>query len=259
MIRLAIAFVIIFTVILILRWTVLPHLKVFFHALPPAPLWEGIWNLMIGVGQQLMPYILVVFVFIYFIIKFINNVLGRIPLVGKVIKRVAMRVPPLPDFNRSGLVGLFDGIFGIVFSRDSIKVRIQKLGYAIGAFIEQNINYSVQTTDEVLGITPMLNKFNSKLKIPDTVSVNVTNGKGNEFIKETPDSSANEPDPILSDEQREIDDKYQQCISENIQPVLPDMSKDDIEYIKNQNQLAQVRCKVKKVQNSISFMTNKYV
>ena len=96
-IRLAIAFVIMFTMILILRWTVLPHLKVFVHALTPTPFWEGLWSTLIGIGMQLMPYILATFVIIYFLYKIIS----KIPLIGKII----LKIPPFPEFRRSGLIG----------------------------------------------------------------------------------------------------------------------------------------------------------
>ena len=237
---------------------------------------------MIGVGQELMPIILVAFVFIYLIIKVIKNVLGRIPLVGKIIKKVALKIPPFPDFEHSGLEGLFDGIFGIVFSRAGIRQRFKNLAYAIGAFIEKNIKFSVQTTDEVLGITPKLNKLNSKLVSAEesskkslynmSASINLTNGKGANFIKDTPDPDANDKNPILSDEQREIDDKYQQCLAENTiqipprDPNKPPMSDEDKkaekkenDSIANQNTLARTRCKVNKIQTTISFMSNKYI
>ena len=270
MIRLAIAFVIIFTFILIIRWTVLPHLKVFFHALPPAPLWEGIWSAIIGAGMQIMPFILAAFVIIYFLYKIIS----KIPLIGKII----LKIPPFPEFKRSGLIGLFDGVFGIIFSRDSIPKRFQRLAYAIGAFIEANFKFAADTTDEVLGITPMINKINSKItsakgsienstyKLP--TKINLTNGKGAEDIKDPPDPYANQPNPILNDEQREVDDKYQLCISENMKPIPPissNMSKKDLEEtkekvaaIQQQNKQAQLQCKVQKLQTTLAFLTNKF-
>lgn len=261
LIRLAIAFVVMFTMVLILRWTVLPHLKVFAHALTPTPFWEGLWSTAVGVGMQLMPIILTVFVIIYFLYKIIS----KIPLIGKII----IKIPPFPEFRRSGLIGLFDGIFGIIFSRDSISKRFQRLAYAIGAFIEQNFKFSVDATDEVLGITPMINKLNTKISsTKDSVEnaayslpskINITNGKGAEDIKDPPDPYANQPNPILSDEQREIDDKYQQCIAENIKLIPPDMKeKDSLKNIESQNKLIQLQCKVQKLQTSLSFFTNKF-
>lgn len=261
MIRLGIAFIVIFTFILIIRWTVLPHLKVFFHALPPAPIMEGIWSAAIGTGMQIMPYILATFVVLYFLYKIIS----KIKLIGKII----LKIPPFPDIKRSGLIGLFDGIFGIIFSRDSIPKRFQRLAYAIGAFIEANFKFAADTTDEVLGITPMINKLNKKItsagqsatqslmKIPN--KINLTNGKGAEDIKDTPDPYENDPVPLLSDEQREIDDKYQLCVAENIKQITPDMSKEDIDYWQNQNKLSQIRCKVQKLQTSLAFFTNKFM
>ena len=274
-IRLAIAFVIMFTMILILRWTVLPHLKVFVHALTPTPFWEGLWSTLIGIGMQLMPYILATFVIIYFLYKIIS----KIPLIGKII----LKIPPFPEFRRSGLIGLFDGIFGIIFSRDSIPKRFQRLAYAIGSFIEQNFKFTIDTTDEVLGITPMINKLNNKItsakgsiensvyKLPG--KINLTNGKGAEDIKTPPDPYANDPNPILNDEQREIDDKYQQCVAENIKPIpiltpemIKDMSKEELEkkkediaHIPNENKRAQIQCKVQKLQTSLAFFTNKFM
>jgi hypothetical protein len=246
-IRLGIAFCVIFTFILIIRWTVLPHLKVFVHALPPTHLWKGAWDVAISAGMQLMPYIITTFVILYFIYKIVS----KIPIIGKII----VKIPPFPDLKRSGIFNLLDGLFGIIFSRSSLKDRLHRFAYAIGAFIEANFKFAADTTDEVLGITDKINRLNNKIKIP--TSINLTNGKGSTDL-ESEEITAVE-NPLLSDEQREVSDKYQQCIAENIEQLTPDMSKEDKAHFINRNRITQIQCKAQKLQTSLSFITNKFL
>jgi len=260
MIQLAIAFIIIFTFILIIRWTVLPHLKIFFHGLPPAPLWEGAWNAFIGAGLQIMPFILAVFLVLYLVYKAIQKTVCRIKLIGKIICKILDRTPPFSELKRAGIFNLFDAIFGIIFSRDSISKRFTRLGQALAAFIESNFTFAVDTTDKVLGITPLIDKINSSIQIPKTIQItSKTDKNGKPYDDyEHPKPDVNDA-PLLTDEQREIDDKYQMCVAKNTTPITPDMTEDDVKYYKIQNQVAITRCKVNKLQTSMSYMTNKYV
>jgi len=256
MIRLAIAFIVVFTFILIIRWAVLPHLKVFFHGLPPAPLWEGLWNAIIGAGQQLMPFIIAAFLVFYLVYKAIQQTVCRIKLIGKIICRLVDKAPPFAQLKQAGIFSLFDAIFGIIFSRDSLKNRLKRLGRALAAFVESNFAFSVKTADETLGITPMINKINPDISLPTSINLTDKNDPSakKDYIHPQPDTT---PSPVLSDEQREIDDKYQLCVAENTKQITPDMDSNQIKYIQSQNQLEQTRCKVSKFQNSLSLMTNK--
>jgi len=259
-IRLCIAFIIIFTFILIIRWTVLPHLKVFFHALPPAPLWEGAWNAFIGAGLQIMPFIIAVFLVLWAVYTAIKKTVCRIPLFGKIICKIIDRTTPFPELKRAGIFALFDAIIGIIFSPDSLSKRFTRLGQALAAFIESNFTFAAETTDEVLGITPMINKINSSIQLPKTIKLTGTDKVGKPYNDyEHPKPEVNDA-PLLTDEQREMDDKYQMCIAQNTTQLTPDIiDPEQINYIKVQNQFARTQCKVNKLQSSMAYMINKYV
>jgi hypothetical protein len=259
MIQLAISFIIIFTFILIIRWTVLPHLKVFFHGLPPAPLWEGAWNAFIGAGQQIMPFIIAAFLILYLVWKAIHKTVCRIPLIGKPICKLIDRTSPFAELMRAGIFNLFDAIIGIVASRDSMSKRFSRLGQALAGFIEGNFTMAVNTTDEVLGITPLIDKINSSIKIPQSVNLTSTDKNGQPYTDYKQPEPVPNDSPVLTDEQREIDDKYQMCIAQNTIQITPDMSPEDIKFYKNQNQIATTQCKVNKLQTSMAFMSNKYM
>jgi len=273
MIRLAIAFLVAFTLMMFVRLLILPRLKVFFPSLPPYPIWRAVTMAIITIGQQLMPIILLIFLFFYIVYKIINKVVCRIPIVGKIVCKIVNKTPPFPEFKQSGIFGLFDGIAGIVFSRKSLKDRVKDLGLAIAAFIENSFTFTVQTVDDTFHIKQKVNKLGSQINnsidsasssINSTLTLqppNLTNGKGQDLIKNPVDEYENEPSPILEDEQKEVDDKYQQCVIENVKPIPPDsqISKDDLRNLQTQNSIAQTQCKVQKLQTSISFLTNKYM
>jgi hypothetical protein len=275
MIRLAIAFVVGFILMMLFRLLVLPHLKVFFPSLPPSEIWGPIVSVIIEVGKQAVPYLLAAFFFFYIVYKVINKVVCRIPIVGKIVCKIVNKTPPFPEFKKSGIFGLFDGISGIVFSPKSLKDRVKDLGLAIAGFIEGSFTYTAQTVDDTFHITQKVNKLSSDINKSVSSSIdsasssvesaltlkppNLTNGKGDEFNKTPVDEYENEPSPILTDEQREVDDKYQQCVIENVQIIPPGKSEDDIRAIQAQNTLAQTRCKTQKLQTSIAFLTNKYL
>jgi hypothetical protein len=275
MIRLAIAFVVGFILMMLFRLLILPRLKVFFPSLPPSEFWGPITSIIIEGGKQAVPYILAAFFFFYIVYKVINKVVCRIPIVGKIVCKIVNKTPPFPEFKKSGIFGLFDGISGIIFSRKSLKDRVKDLGLAIAGFIEGSFTYTAQTVDDTFHITQKVNKLRSDINKSVSSSIdsasssvesaltlkppNLTNGKGDEFNKPPVDEYENEPSPILTDEQREVDDKYQQCVIENVQIIPPGMIKDDIRAIETQNTIAQTRCKVQKLQTSIAFLTNKYL
>lgn len=277
MIRLAIAFLVAFTLMMLVRLLILPHLKVFFPSLPPYPIWRAVTMTIITVGQQLMPIILLIFLFFYIVYKIINKVVCRIPIVGKIVCKIVNKTPPFPEFKQSGIFGLFDGIAGIIFSRKSLKDRVKDLGLAIAAFIENSFTYTAQTVDDTFHIKQKVTKLGSDINKSVSSSIdsasssinsaltlqppNLTNGKGQDLIKNPVDEYENEPSPILEDEQKEVDDKYQQCVIENVKPIPPDsqISKYDLQHLQRQNTIAQTQCKVQKLQTSISFLTNKYL
>jgi hypothetical protein len=124
--------------------------------------------------------------------------------------------------------------------------RVKDLGLAIAGFIEGSFTYTAQTVDDTFHITQKVNKLSSDINKSVSSSIdsasssinsaltlkppNLTNGKGVEFNKTPVDEYENEPSPILEDEQKEVDDKYQQCVIENVKPIPPDsqISKDDL-------------------------------
>ena len=255
-IHICVAFCVIFTCVLILRWLVLPHLKVWVRALPPAPIWESMWAAAMAVGQQLLPWILAAFLFLYLIYKIIQMFVCKIPLVGKVICKIVNRIPPFPELKQAGIFNLFDAIFGIVFSFDTLSGRLKRLGLAILNFIQSNFTMVIHTTDEALGISQKVDKLNSNIKLPTTI--NLTNGQGSSDYTQ-PQPTPPPENPIIQDEQREVDDKYQLCVAENTTPITGDIT--DVATIKQiqlRNNIQETICKANKLQTTLLFMGNKY-
>ena len=245
-IRIGIALVVLIVSYLAFRWLILPHMKVFFPSLPPGPFWISISNAFTAVCHQAIPFILIPLVVLYFLYKIIS----KIPLIGKIL----IRIPPFPDLKRSGVIGLFDGIFGIIFSRRSLKDRFINLAQSILGFIQGSFKNSADAIDDAFHIKNKLNAFNPKLKIPDSISLTTST-----VYQPSPDDNAPVENPLMTDEQKEVDDKYQMCLKQNVKVITPDMSQDDIQYYTNQNSIESVRCQVQKLQTSLSFVTNPYL
>ena len=245
MIRLGIAIVVLCVVFFVGRWIILPPMKVFFPSLKPEPFWLGLSNSITAACHQAIPYILIPLAILYLIYK----VISKIPLIGKIL----VRIPPFPDLRRSGIIGLFDGLFGIIFSRASMKDRLKNFARSILQFVQAGFKNSVDTVDSVFKIKNKLSRLNPKIKIPD--SINLTGGS--KYYDDKPDTDPI-TNPLMTDEQREIDDKYQLCVYDNTVKITPDMKPEDISYYETQNQIETIKCKVNKVQTSLSFITNKF-
>jgi hypothetical protein len=165
-----------------------------------------------------------------------------------------IRIPPFPDLKRSGIIGLFDGIFGIVFSRGSLSDRFKNLAQSIFGFIQGSFKNSADAIDDVFHIKNKLHSFNPKLTIPDSISLTTST-----LYQPSPDDTAPVENPLMTDEQKEVDDKYQMCLKQKLRVITPDMTHDDIQYYRNQNSIESIRCQVQKLQTSLSFVTNPYL
>lgn len=245
MIRLGIAIVVLDVVFLVARWLIIHPVKVFLPSLKPEPFWVNLTNSLTAVAHQTLPYVLIPLVILYFIYKAIS----KIPLIGKIL----VRIPPFPDLRRSGIIGLFDGLFGIIFSRASMKDRFKNFVRAILQFVQAGFKNSVDTVDNVFKIKNKLNRLNPKIKIPD--SINLTGDT--KYYDDKPDTDPT-TNPLMTDEQREVDDKYQLCVYENTVKITPDMKPEDISYYQTQNTIETIKCKANKLQTSLSFVTNKF-
>jgi hypothetical protein len=268
MIRLAIAIVVLDVCFLVARWIIIrPPIEVFLASLPPKELWLGVLNGLTAASHQALPWILAPLAVLYFIYKLV----AKIKLIGKIL----LRIPPFPDIKRSGIISLFDAIFGIVFGRGSIKDRLKNFARKILEFIESSFTNSVNAVDDVFHIKNKLNALNPKLKIPDSISVSNnkmfdTSASYKEPKKFDLISSYNKNDevtdadqidsPLMTEEQKEINDKYQMCVYENTIKITPDITDpEEIKFINNQNSMTQTKCKIDKFRTSLSFVTNKYL
>ena len=153
MIRLAIAIVVLDVCFLVARWIIIrPPIEVFLAALPPQELWLSVLNAITAVSHQALPWILAPLAVLYFIYKLV----AKIKLIGKIL----LRIPPFPDIKRSGIISLFDSIFGIVFGRGSIKDRLKNFARKILEFIESSFTNPVNAVDDVFHIKNKLNALN---------------------------------------------------------------------------------------------------
>jgi len=217
MIRLAIAFVVFVILITIARYAVLPPLKVGIPALPPVQIMDTAFQTFMSICQQFMGYIIIVLIIIWLLYKIIS----KIPLIGKIIIK---KIPVFSACKNSGIFGLFDNIFGIIFSRATIPDRFMRFGRAVTDFTKSSVTYLAKTSNDMLPI------FDSK-------SVDKTKPKP---VKTT------DPSFIPSDNDY-LQDQLQMCLEENIIQVTPDMTDADKKYVALQNQSTLTLCKTKQL------------
>lgn len=244
MIELMLVFVVAYLLWAILRWTVLPHLKVWPY-IPPQAFWTSGYNIVAGAATAVFHWVLAFIVFIYIVWKIINTVVPAwvlfIPL-----RSIFLAIPPFPQFTKAGIFDLLDRIVKIIFSAMPMKQRIISLGQAFQSFFNKSIYYVINNLKRE--ITVKFNATAPRLEGAFRSSGSGGSGEASRAVGQTPDE-------IL--QEKEVAEQYQQCLDENILPVGPEMGSMEKAMVMARNSATRSTCGLKKMQTYFNLLSFK--
>lgn len=227
-IDLIILFVVIYLLVMIGRWFVLPHLKVFPN-IPPQWLWTSIVNVIMYIFNAIFHYILMALLIIYILWIIIKKFVPNFPIP---FKKILLRLPPFYPLEKAGVLPLFDNVRKILFSRSPMSARVKRAGQAIGGFLASSTMYVFQK----IGVNPPTSQYSKGKK----------GGK-----------AAQEESVFTAEEEIEIQDAYLQCIEQSTIPITPDMPSSEKSSLNLRNQQNTLICKVNQMQLYARFAEDK--
>lgn len=217
-IRFVIALCVFIIFISLARWIVLPHIKVGIPSLPPVEVTDSIWQTTMAALIQLVGWALLIF----FILWIIYQILRKIPLIGPIlIKAFGFIFGPC---RSSGIFGLYDTLFRIIFSNLSLSDRAARFFRGLMDFSKGSIGFILTTGGDLVPNIDLTGKGKNKRTESDI-------------------------DKKINDEDNQfINDQYNMCLQENLIEITPEMTKDDKSFATAKNQTTRTICKTRQLQ-----------
>lgn len=246
----AIMFIVGFVYFMIVRFLRLPHLKVFIYALPPHGLFLGIYNTIKGLALQVFGLIFGVFI----ALTAVNWVLKRIPIFGRLLRRI----PPLPQLEQFGIFRLIEGLFGAIFSLMSIKDRLIRVAQVFGTYIATNTLQFMNLLGIQQKLTAIQTNIRNQTDAVKSMATSVTQSptQSTQSREEMLQRNANAPRPPIFEpsQYRKMDDEYRQCVEENIVSPAPGTSAIELKGIDSRNTVSRIVCKAKYLNSVIAAL-----
>lgn len=230
-IDLMIIFIVVYLLVMVGRWFVLPHLKVFPN-IPPQWLWTSIVGVIMYAFNAIFHYIIMFLIIIYIIWLIIKKFVPNFPIP---IRKILLRLPPFYPLEKAGVLPLMDNVRKIIFSRMPVSQRLMKTGKSIGTFLASSTTFIMKK----FGINPPTTQYTS-----GSSSSASTRSKN----KDTTYSDA---------ENREIQESYLQCVEESTVQVTPDMPSVEKASVNLRNQQNVLICKINMMQTYSNILMSK--
>lgn len=210
-------FIVIYLLVMIGRWFVLPHLKVFPN-IPPSWLWNSVVGVILAICTAIFHYIVIALVIIYIIWIIIKKFVPNFPIP---FKKILLRMPPFRPLERAGILPLIDDVRKILFSVMPLSDRVEKAGRSIGRFLSRSFGF-------VMGM--------AGIKVGGVASPS-----RRQKVSEEDDSA------LSPAEELEVQQAYLQCIEESITPITPEMTTMEKQKLALTNQQNSVICKLRQL------------
>lgn len=214
-----IAFCVVVIFLTFARYLVLPHMKVGVPSLPPTEATDNSWQSAMGGAIQFTGWAILIFLILWIIYK----ILRMIPIFGPIaIKALSFIFTPC---RRSGIFGLFDMIFGVIFSFLPLPDRLANIVRGLFDFSKNSIGFIINSTAD---LAPSIDiSFNPSMP------------------KRKDDESSKK---ITSSDDEYILNQYNMCLNENLIPITSEMSENDKSYAISKNQTSRTLCMTKRFQ-----------
>ena len=234
-IRHIIAFCAFFIIWVFLSICVLPHITgmIGIPSLQPYELWRGIYKVMERVALIAFSWILLVLAILYVVYLIINA------LPDILLDLIGWVWPPFPDLIEAGIFPLFDSILDATFSTDPVARRLNIIANGIKNMFMNGIVFLISDLQDIgfpTGSTQMTTP--PKHPIPDR-------------------EPSNNPAAITDQVQASIDQKYNECLQENLINMTSDMSAASTQYANAANQVTRVKCKINQLTNAVQVLAKR--
>lgn len=274
--RYMIAFIIVFVAWQIGRWIVLPHLQIFPY-IPPNPLWEGLYSIILSIASQVFAYIVLFLLILWVLYLIIDNFLRWIfPPFSIIIAEILLAMTPFREIRESGLKRLFDNIFfSIIPIPKRVSEKVKDVARALAEYLYSSLGFTGEILNELLGspIAKARRKIREKKAelegdIKETIS-----GVGTSITKETgmisdaifksdplPENQEKkkETSSTASREEQYLEKKYEQCLIERNKPYTEDMSGLDRAKVALSNSVNNTICSAQKIKDKLQISQYSY-
>ncbi len=220
MINLMVAFIVAYLLFMLLRWLVLPRIRIFPYIYPEV-LWVSVYNVFLYICNAIFHWVLAFLLFLYIIWFIIMYIVPKIFLL-RPFKPVLLRIPPIWQFHTAGVLPLMDSIRKIIFSNDSLGHRFARVGQSLNNFVIKSMGFLFGTF-----AGSSARSTNEKMS-----SRKIKNEKSQIFSKE---------------EEAKAMDSINQCVEESTTPIRPDMTSMQKAIAMTKNDTATMACKAKQV------------
>jgi hypothetical protein len=232
-----IAFCVFFIIWVFLAICVLPHITgmIGLPSLQPYELWRGIYKVLERVGLIAFSSIMLIFIILYVVYKIINA------LPDILLSMIGWVWPPFPQLIAAGIFPLFDSILGAIFSTDTVERRFNIVANGVKNMFTEGLVFLINDLRE-LGFPPNGNALTPPKPHP------------------IPDREPSKnPPAITSQVQAAIDQKYNQCLQENLINITADMTSGKLQYANVANQVTRVKCKMNQFTNAMQLLAERAI
>jgi hypothetical protein len=228
MINLAIMFIIIVIMYAILVQFKQEETKIGLDQIPAATgsILRRVWRaISIALLSSLLTFVISILLFLWVLWRIIKAVVPNFPIPFKLI---LLKIPPFPDLERARIFALFDGIFGLMFSRSTLGRRLTNFGYIIKDFLQVNS-------------AMLFNELKGKAGGGGVAEPSDAGGGGN----------------FTGAERQLINNQMQQCIKEKSVQVTPDMDKATVAKTNATNLQAKLTCQLDQLKTTSNLLALK--
>jgi hypothetical protein len=273
--RFMIAFIIIFIAWQLGRWIVLPHLQIFPY-IPPNPLWEGLYSVLLSISTAIFHYIILFILILYALYLIIDNFLRWIfPPFSIIIAEILLAMTPFKEIRESGLKRLFDRIFfSIIPIPKRFTEKLKDVASAIGEYLYSSLGFTGEILNELLG-SPIA-KARQKIReqqaeLTGDIKETITN-VGTSITKETGmiSDAILKSDPLpknqykrretssSSREEQYLEKKYEQCLIERNKPYTGNMTGIERTKVALSNSVNNTICSAQKIKDKLQLAQYSY-
>lgn len=232
----AILFIAAYCLWFILRWAVLPHLKIFPY-IPPQFIWVNLYNALAYIGTTLFHWVLAGLFFIWVLWRIIKQFVPFFIFIVPV-RPILLALPPFPQLEAVGIFALFDELVMLLFRMLPFQETLKEMGRTFQRFIRKSMWLVIDSA-------------RGKASGPPPGHPPVAGGGTSASWGGGGGSSG--PDQPLQN--RENDDFYTQCVAENTEPIYPELGSVEKTMIMAKNSGARAMCSVKKLQQMADTLT----
>lgn len=224
-ITLIILFIVIYLLWMILRWFVLPHMKIFPY-IPPQFIWTTAYGAVVYAATAVFHWILMALAIIYILWIIIKNYVPNFPIP---FKTILLNMPPFKPLEDAGVLPFIDRLVDILLSSDRFGTRIRNAANAFADFVKGSVSF-------IFSNAPM----------PKRQGSSAPSGAGAD--------TGGDGEAVASGEKQQIEDENDRCIEENTKVLPRDASGTERAKAMVENQKMRIDCRLKTLQAYTNLM-----